>query len=92
MPQVREFLVNAQRYGRGELAALFHGIDLHDDPVTARLVGAFHQAPLAGVMLQWLVDPEEAPSAEEINPSAPGRGSAVGRGAHLVGMTMPTDP
>jgi hypothetical protein len=66
VPQVREFLVNAQRYGRGELAALFHGIDLHDDPVTARLVDAFHQTPLAGVMLQWLVDPEEAPSAEEI--------------------------
>lgn len=66
VPQVKEFLVNAQRYGRGELAALFHGIDPHDDPVTARLVGGFHQALLAGVMLQWLVDPEEAPTADEI--------------------------
>jgi hypothetical protein len=60
------FLVNAQRYGRAELAALFHGIDPDEDAVTARLVGGFNQALLAGVMLQWLVDPEEALSAEEV--------------------------
>jgi len=65
-PEIREFLVTAQRRGRDELAALFAGVDPATDAPGARQLGAFHQALLAGVMTQWLVDPDEAPSAREL--------------------------
>jgi len=54
------------RRGRDELAALFAGVDPATDAPGARRLGAFHQALLAGVMTQWLVDPDEAPSAREL--------------------------
>jgi AcrR family transcriptional regulator len=60
LPEVRAFLAEAQRRGRAELAALFDGATADER------VGAFHQALLAGVMTQLLVDPEGAPSAEEL--------------------------
>jgi AcrR family transcriptional regulator len=66
LPHLREFLVEGQRRGRTELAALFGGIDAERDPRAARLVGALHQALLAGVMVQWLVDPDQALSAAEL--------------------------
>ena len=33
---------------------------------TARAVGSFHLALLDGLMLQWLIDPERAPSARDL--------------------------
>jgi AcrR family transcriptional regulator len=65
-PDIRQFLVDAQRHARSELAALFAGIDPAADRSIARRVGAFHQALLAGVMSQWLVDPDQALSAREL--------------------------
>jgi AcrR family transcriptional regulator len=61
-PQLREFLVEGQRTGRAELAGLFG----HTDPATAGPVGALYQALLAGVMVQWLVDPEQALTAPQL--------------------------
>ncbi|WNO72112.1 MULTISPECIES: hypothetical protein [unclassified Streptomyces] len=36
------------------------------DPEKARVAGLFYQAPLAGVMIQWLVDPDTASSADDL--------------------------
>jgi AcrR family transcriptional regulator len=66
LPQLREFLVTGQRVGRDGLAELFGQVDPAADPERARLVGAFHQALLAGIMLQWLVDPDQALSGAEV--------------------------
>jgi len=64
LPQLREFLVQAQAKGREELATLFSGIDPASP--SARAVGAFHQALLAGMMVQWLIDPATALSAADL--------------------------
>jgi AcrR family transcriptional regulator len=61
MPEVREVMAAAQRQARLGLARLFLGIT--GDRRTAHDAGAFYYALLAGVMIQWLVDPDEAPSA-----------------------------
>jgi hypothetical protein len=47
------------------LARLFHGDKAFAEPEAA-LVGTFYQALLAGVMVQWLVDPEHAPSGTDL--------------------------
>lgn len=65
-PHLRERLVSGQRHGRGELARLFGPVDPDSDPETARLLGGVFQALLAGVMVQWLVDPDEALSGSEV--------------------------
>jgi AcrR family transcriptional regulator len=62
LPQLHEFLVEGQRIGRAELAGLFG----HTDPATAGPVSALYQALLAGVMVQWLVDPEQALTAPKL--------------------------
>jgi hypothetical protein len=45
---------------------MFQGLDSGIDEKAARVVGSFHQALLTGVMSQWLVDPETAPSAQDL--------------------------
>lgn len=47
-------------------AALLHGIDPEADPARAQAVGSLHQALLSGMLVQWLVDPDRAPSAAEL--------------------------
>lgn len=66
LPQLHEFLVTGQRLGRDGLAEVFGQVDPVADPAQARLVGGFHQALLAGLMLQWLVDPDQALSGAEV--------------------------
>ncbi|MEO3807989.1 TetR/AcrR family transcriptional regulator [Sphaerisporangium sp. B11E5] len=55
-PEVREAFAAANRQGRLGLAELF-GLDPAADEKKAMAVGAFHQALLAGMASQWLVDP-----------------------------------
>jgi hypothetical protein len=50
----------------GGLAKLFFGIDSSVDPKLAQSTGAFFYALLAGVMTQWLIDPDHAPSASDL--------------------------
>lgn len=57
-PQIREFLVEGQRQGRAALADLFGP--------ASRETALVRQALLAGVMLQYLVDPEQAPTADDL--------------------------
>jgi len=66
MPEVRRVMASAQQAARLGLAKLFLGIDDSTDPEAAQSAGAFYYALLAGVMIQWLVDPDRAPSASEL--------------------------
>ncbi|MET7618614.1 TetR/AcrR family transcriptional regulator [Streptomyces sp. NPDC005408] len=64
--KLREAIRVPQAEGRLGLAEEFAGVDAAADPEKARVAGLFYQALVAGVMIQWLVDPETAPSAEDL--------------------------
>ncbi|WP_344594846.1 TetR/AcrR family transcriptional regulator [Actinomadura vinacea] len=62
-------------HGAEPHGALPHGAEAHggepygagsDGERTARAVGSVYSALIAGLSLQWLVDPENAPSADEV--------------------------
>jgi hypothetical protein len=36
------------------------------DEAKGKLVGSFYQALLTGVLVQWLIDPERAPSGRDL--------------------------
>ncbi|MFJ8311143.1 MULTISPECIES: TetR/AcrR family transcriptional regulator [unclassified Streptomyces] len=65
-PELQQALAGPQLAGRGGLAENLLGLDAKADPERARLAGTFCQALLAGVMVQWMVDPETAPSARDL--------------------------
>jgi AcrR family transcriptional regulator len=66
-PELREQLAAGQREGRRGLAAIAAGVAEDDlDDETVRTVGSVQMALLAGVMMQWLLDPAHAPSGPEI--------------------------
>ena len=66
MPEVRQVMAAAQQEARLGLAKLFLGIDPLTDRKSAQDAGALYYAMLAGVMTQWLVDPDHAPSATDL--------------------------
>ena len=66
MPEVRQVMANAQQAARVGLARMFLGLDETADSAAARDAGSIYYALLAGVMIQWLVDPDHAPSASEL--------------------------
>jgi AcrR family transcriptional regulator len=65
-PEVRAAVADAQQRARLGLAALFHHLDPTLDERLAWAVGSFYLALLPGVMAQWLIDPEHAPSARDL--------------------------
>ncbi|WP_405776870.1 TetR/AcrR family transcriptional regulator [Streptomyces sp. NBC_00859] len=65
-PELRKAIAGPQQEGRTGLAGIFQGIDEKTDPERARTAGLVYQALLAGVMMQWLVDPDSAPSARDL--------------------------
>jgi|Tabmets5t2r1_1033131.scaffolds.fasta_scaffold02495_4 AcrR family transcriptional regulator len=65
-PEVRTAVADAQERARLGLAALFHGLDPALDEKQARVVGSFYLALLPGVMAQWLIDPEHAPTGHDL--------------------------
>jgi AcrR family transcriptional regulator len=66
LPEVRAVMADAQEKAREGLAHLFQGAMRSADPATDRIVGAFHYALMTGVIAQWLVDPQRAPTAKEL--------------------------
>jgi AcrR family transcriptional regulator len=66
VPDVRRALIEANKLARPGLAKMFQRIDDSIDEKAAWVLGSFHQALLTGVMSQWLVDPESAPSAHDL--------------------------
>ena len=65
-PEVRAAVADAQERARLGLVALFHQLDPALDEQRARALGSFHLALLSGVMAQWLIDPDRAPSAHDL--------------------------
>ncbi|WP_328902540.1 MULTISPECIES: TetR/AcrR family transcriptional regulator [unclassified Streptomyces] len=65
-PELRKALAEPQRAGRDGLAESMMGVDPEADPERARVAGLFSQALLAGVMVQWLMDADTAPSAQDL--------------------------
>ncbi|MCQ4044568.1 TetR/AcrR family transcriptional regulator [Streptantibioticus rubrisoli] len=67
LPEVRAFLVEGLRQARSAMAALFLGVDQSTlDEQQSRTVGSFYYALLNGVMVQWMIDPDSAPSASDL--------------------------
>ncbi|MER7015152.1 TetR/AcrR family transcriptional regulator [Saccharopolyspora sp. NPDC000359] len=67
VPELREQLRRAVRGARTGNVAMFDGVD--EDTVSdeeARSVGALYYAIQAGVVMQWLIDPDGAPKAEDL--------------------------
>jgi AcrR family transcriptional regulator len=65
LPGVREQIAAAYERSRAPMGVAFPGIDPGDEQ-TVRAVGSVHMALVAGLSLQWLVDPENAPSADDV--------------------------
>ncbi|NED11953.1 TetR/AcrR family transcriptional regulator [Streptomyces sp. SID9124] len=65
-PELQKALAEPQRAGRDGLAESMMGVDPEADPERARVAGLFCQALLAGVMVQWLMDADSAPSAQDL--------------------------
>jgi AcrR family transcriptional regulator len=65
-PDVRAQLAGGLAAGRLGLAELFDVSPAPATPAVTAAVGAFHQALLTGVLTQWLIDPEQAPSAADL--------------------------
>lgn len=65
-PEVRQALTEGLNLARTGFARLFHSIDASVDEQSARVVGSFYQALLLGVMQQWLLNPESAPSGRDL--------------------------
>jgi AcrR family transcriptional regulator len=67
-PRLHAALVGAQRETREELASMFH--TLPDETAEAdhrtRVLGGFYQALLTGLMVQWVVDPDSAPTGGDV--------------------------
>lgn len=66
VPEIRRQLADATEESRIGLGELFGGVDPAIDLERARAVGSFYHALISGVIAQWLIDPERAPSAAQI--------------------------
>ncbi|UED87864.1 TetR/AcrR family transcriptional regulator [Streptomyces profundus] len=65
VPEVRRFYVEAQRQAQqGLVELLLSGREL--PPETERAVGQFYHALLSGVMTQWIIDPQHAPTGASL--------------------------
>ncbi|GAA5002270.1 Uma2 family endonuclease [Actinopolymorpha pittospori] len=65
-PEVRQFFADALERARFGLAAMLQGLDPDADRHAAKAAGGFHQALLSGMLLQWLADPERAPTGRDL--------------------------
>jgi AcrR family transcriptional regulator len=66
VPEVRDKIAAGLQDGRLAWALLLHGIDPETEPARAQAVGSLHQALLSGILVQWLTDPDRAPSAHDL--------------------------
>ncbi|MFI5907827.1 TetR/AcrR family transcriptional regulator [Dactylosporangium sp. NPDC051541] len=63
---VKTMLIEGMRDARRLWAQVFHGIDAAIEPAKADLVGSFYQALVSGVLTQVLLDPDDAPTAQDL--------------------------
>jgi AcrR family transcriptional regulator len=66
-PGLREQIAVAYESARPGLTAMFNDVDENEvDEATARTIGSLLLAVQAGLATQWLLDPEHAPSANDM--------------------------
>ena len=66
-PELRRILADGQEEGRRGGAAALLGVPEDEvPPASVRGLGSVQNALISGVMLQWLIDPERAPSGAEV--------------------------
>jgi AcrR family transcriptional regulator len=66
-PEIRAVVADGLDDGRALWARALYGLDAdRDDQGVARAVGSLHQALFSGVLTQWLIDPDRAPSATDL--------------------------
>ncbi|GAA2538391.1 TetR/AcrR family transcriptional regulator [Winogradskya consettensis] len=66
-PELRGQIADGMQQGRSGLAAMLTGREEEGlDDGTVRSVGSVAMALMSGVMIQWLIDPARAPSAEQV--------------------------
>ena len=66
MPELRRIFADAQQQARLGLVELFFGADAPGEPGAVDALGSFLYALMTGVLAQWLVDPDRAPSARDL--------------------------
>jgi len=66
VPEVRRAIADGLEDGRQLWPQLLQGARDYAGAAEARAVGSFYQALLSGLLVQWLIDPERAPSAREL--------------------------
>jgi AcrR family transcriptional regulator len=66
VPEIRQQLADANEESRVGLGELVGGVDPSTDLQRARAVGSVYHALISGVIAQWLIDPERAPSAADL--------------------------
>jgi AcrR family transcriptional regulator len=81
VPELRRQLAEANEEARLGLGEVFGGLDPGTDLARTRAVGSFYQALISGIVAQWLIDPERAPTAGEIT-----------EGLRIVAATSRTPP
>ncbi|MGW7492654.1 TetR/AcrR family transcriptional regulator [Streptomyces sp. NPDC054786] len=64
-PELRQALAEGLKQARG-LAESFLTVDERIGDEALRAVGSFYQALLTGVMAQWLIDPDSAPTGRDL--------------------------
>ncbi|MGI5241309.1 TetR/AcrR family transcriptional regulator [Dactylosporangium sp. CA-139066] len=65
-PDVRNMLVNGMRDARRLWAQVFHGIDPEAEPGRADQIGSLYQALVSGVLVQVLIDADDAPTPQDL--------------------------
>lgn len=67
VPELRKHLADGQQEGREGAAAGLLGIPEDEvDAQSARSIGSVQMALISGLMVQWLIDPQRAPSGAEV--------------------------
>jgi len=86
-PKVRELMAASLRQARSGLAAGLLGVaeDTLDGP-TERALGSVQLALMSGVLVQWLIDPGNAPTERDI------AGGLLRLAAHLGDRPLPEQP
>jgi AcrR family transcriptional regulator len=81
-PKLRELLAAGQEEGRRGGAAGLLGVAEEDvSAEAARTLGSVYSALLSGVMMQWLLDPEAAPSGADVVAGLRAMAALAGRSA-----------
>lgn len=63
---LRAFLTDYQRSARSELAGLFCSHEVAAGDEERQLLSGLYQAILGGLVMQWLIDPQNAPTGADI--------------------------